>query len=235
MTMDSDESDQEGDQSIEKHKFRTDAHKESADKGNHGKSSLFGSNPWIGLICEFKNRLSLNRAEKIALTIIASVFLALTVWATIWLQQKNRLANDSVVFKLPAKGNHAYLRSCSSYWKTVDNTAGIKRGAIAVPAATITLDDHSPSGALRVYFRDARMNTVGDPITIGFQDGLFSNGKNSIEISASDGFHNRVDFDSYQLGTVGAWRLEVLEASGEMEARANFSLLFTTTISPILR
>ena len=59
--------------------------------------------------------------------------------------------------------------------------------------------------------------------------------KNSIEISASDGFHNRVDFDSYQLGTVGAWRLEVLEASGEMEARANFSLLFTTTISPILR
>lgn len=235
MTMDSDETQQKGDQSIEKHKFRTDTPAESAHQGDSGRPPLFESTPWMSLISELRARLSLNRPEKIALTILALVFLTLAVWGTIWLQQKNQLANEFAAFKLPARGKHATISHCKSYWKKVGDIAGVKRGTIAVPAASITLDSLSSSGALRIYFRDANMNTVGDPITVGFKDGLFANGNNSVEISASDGFHNRVDFDTYQLGTMGAWRLEVLEASGEMETRANFSTLFTTRISPSIR
>ena len=76
---------------------------------------------------------------------------------------------------------------------------------------------------------------MGDPVTMSFQNGIFSNGSHTVEITASDGFHSQVDFDTYQLGTMEAWELEVLEAIGEMEPRANFSLLFKTVISPALR
>ena len=123
----------------------------------------------------------------------------------------------------------------SSYWKRCGDTLGIKIGAVAIPAATITLRKDSSSGALRFYFRDSNMKSVGDPVTMSFQNGTFSNGSHTIEITASDGFHNQVDFNTYQLGATGAWELEVLEAKDEMEPRANFSLLFKTVISPALR
>lgn len=231
MNMDSYDNE---DQSIEKHSFMADAQREPADGRNHGRASFAGLRPWMGLIPAFTNRLSLDRVEKTALTVIALAFLALAVWGSIWLQQKNQLAQGSGVFQLPARGQHATIAHCSSYWKTVGNMTGVKMGAVAIPAATITLDERSSSGALRIYFRDTTMNTVGDPVTVGFNSGQFSNGKSSIEISASDGFHDRVDFDTYQLGTEGAWHLEVLEARGEMEPGANFSILFSTRISPNL-
>ena len=232
MNMDSHDNE---DQSIEKHSFMPDAQREPTDGRDHGEGLLAGLWPWMKLLPAFTKRLSLDRVEKTALAIIALVFLSLAIWGVISLQQKNQLAQSSGFFQLPARGKYARIAHCTSYWKTVDNVTGVKMGAVAIPAASITLDKSSSSGALRVYFRDTGMNTVGDPVTVGFMNGMFSNGKNSIEFSASDGFHDRVDFDTYQLGAEGAWHLEILEARGEMEPRANFSTLFSTRISPNLR
>jgi len=191
--------------------------------------------PWSKLLATIQNKLSLSRPEKIALISIAIIFLGLTVWAGFWLRQKNHLASGNQGIELPSKGAYATISNFSSYWKRCGDTPGIKIGAIAIPAATITLRKDSSSGALRFYFRDSSMKSVGDPVTMSFQNGLFSNGNDTIEITASDGFHNQVDFNTYQLGTTGAWELEVLEAKGDMEPRANFSLLFKTVISPALR
>jgi len=193
------------------------------------------SMPWSKLIATIQNKLSLSRPEKIALISIAIIFLGLAVWAGFWLRQKNHLASGNQGRELPSKGAYATISNFSSYWKRCGDTPGIKIGAIAIPAATITLRKDSSSGALRFYFRDSSMKSVGDPVTMSFQNGLFSNGNDTIEITASDGFHNQVDFNTYQLGTTGAWELEVLEAKGDMEPRANFSLLFKTVISPALR
>lgn len=233
--MDAHDNDREGDHSIEKPASGPDGHSAKAENDDPGRVSYAGLRVWTSLIPEFTIRASLSRAEKTALMVIALAFLALAVWGTSWLEKKNQIARGSVAFKLPVRGKYAIIAHCTSYWKTVGNITGVKMGADVVPATTITLDDRSSSGALRIYFRDTDMNTVGDPVTVGFQRGLFSNGKNSIEISASDGFHNRVDFDTYQLGTEGAWHLEVLEANTDMAPRANFSMLFSTRMSPNLR
>ena len=193
------------------------------------------SMPWSKLLAAIQNKLSLSRPEKIALVSIAIIFLVLAVWAGVWLKQKNHLAGGNQGVELPSKGAYATISNFSSYWKRCGDAPGIKIGAVAIPAATITLRKDSSSGALRFYFRDSSMKNVGDPVTLSFQNGLFSNGSHTIEITASDGFHNQVDFNTYQLGTTGAWELEILEAKGEMEPRANFSILFKAVISPALR
>jgi hypothetical protein len=235
MTMDTQKKDQITDAPVE----ARDSHKsEWLDLGGkHPQNATrrHSSMPWSKLIATIQNKLSLSRPEKIALVSIAVIFLGLAVWAGVWLKQKNQLAIGNQGIEFPSKGAYATISNFSSYWKRCGDTLGIKIGAVAIPAATITLRKDSSSGALRFYFRDSNMKSVGDPVTMSFQNGTFSNGSHTIEITASDGFHNQVDFNTYQLGTTGAWELEVLEAKDEMEPRANFSLLFKTVISPALR
>ena len=182
-----------------------------------------------------QNKLSLNRPEKIALISIALIFIVLTFWAGYWLKQKNQQAESQHLIKSPAKGKYASISDFSSYWKIVDNTPGIKRGAIAIPVVSIELRKRQSSGALRFYFRDSSKQKVGDPVTLSFANGIFPNGLRRVDISASDGFHSMVDFETYQLGDLGAWSIEILESQGEMEPSANFSLLFQAVISPGLR
>lgn len=233
--MDTQKKDQVSDEYFEV----SDSHKgewlDLGDKHRQNATRRRRSIPWSKLITAIQNKLSLSRPEKIALVSIAFIFLCLTVWAGFWLKQKNHLAGGNRDVELPSRGAYATISNFSSYWKRCGDTPGIKIGAVAIPAATITLRKDSSSGALRFYFRDSNKESVGDPVTMSFQNGIFSNGSHTVEITASDGFHSQVDFDTYQLGTMESWELEVLEAIGEMEPRANFSLLFKTVISPALR
>lgn len=178
-------------------------------------------------------KLPLNWQEKIALLSIAVIFLALSIWASFWLKHKNHLATSVELVDFSHKGTYASISQFSSYWKKCHHTPGIKMGAVAVPAATITLGKSASSGALRVYFYDHNGEVAGDPVTLGFQDASFS-GSNKVEITASDGFHDMVDFETYQLGDLGDWRIEILESKGEMEPREKFSPLFHSVISPNL-
>lgn len=202
---------------------------------NHGQATGCDPITWNAMLTKLREHLSLDKAEKIALLIIGIVFIALTLWAGVWLMQKNQLVEGSRQLDLPAEGAHATISGLTSYWKLTNNEMGVKMGAIVVPTTTITLGKHSTSGALRIYFLDANKQRIGDPITISFQDGLFDNASNRVEISATDGFHSRVDFDTYQLGSIGAWSLEVLEAKDEMEPRSSYSALLTAEVSPSLR
>ena len=233
--MDTQNKDQVSDEPVEARDSHEVEWLDLGSKHRQNANRRHSSMPWSKLIALSQNKLFLSRPEKIALVSIAVIFLGLTVWAGFWLKQKNQLASGNQGIELPSKGAYAIISNFSSYWKRCGDTPGIKIGAVAIPAATITLRKDSSSGALRFYFRDSNIKSVGDPVTMSFQNGVFSNGKHKIEITASDGFHNQVDFNTYQLGTTGAWELEVLEAKGEMEPRANFSLLFKTVISPALR
>ncbi|MGB2403428.1 MAG: hypothetical protein ACPIA7_08465 [Akkermansiaceae bacterium] len=177
--------------------------------------------------------LSLDRQEKIALLSIAVIFLALSVWASFWLKHKNHLATTIDLVDYSHKGTYASISQFSSYWKKCHNAPGIKMGAVAVPAATITLGKRASSGALRVYFHDHNGAIVGDPVTLSFQDATFSD-SHMVEITASDGFHDMVDFETYQLGDLGDWHIEILESKGAMEPKEKFSPLFHSVISPDL-
>lgn len=188
----------------------------------------------LKFLASIGNKLSLNKSEKIALLSIAGIFFSLVVWAGFWLKQKNHVAAGDQLVKSSSHGTYATISDFSSYWKKCSDAQGIKRGAVAIPAATIKLSKRSSTGALRFYFLNSKMKSVGDPVTLSFRDGMFSNGADTIEINASDGFHNMVDFETYQLGDLGSWDIEILEAKNEAEPRANFSLLLRSVISPSL-
>ena len=176
------------------------------------------------------NSSSLSRPEKIALTSIASIFLGFVLWACFWLKQKNDTASGAEVLQTSAQGAYATISNFSSYWKRCENTAGINMEAVAVPAATITLAKTTAPGALRIYFRDHNDGIVGDPVTLALGENMIPD-SGRIEITATDGFHNMVDFESYQLGGFNVWRIEILESKGEMEPKENFSPLFQSIIS----
>lgn len=216
-----------------------DAHKgawlDLGPRHSHNATRRHGFTALSQLFTATQSKLSLSKPEKISLLSIALIFLSLGIWAGFWLKQKNHIASGNEVAKLSSKGAYATISHFSSYWQRHTNTPGIKIGAVAIPTATITLRKDSSSGALRLYFLDSKKKSVGDPVTISFQNGMFLNGSDTITITASDGFHNVVDFDTYQLGDLGTWSVEILEAKGEMEPRANFSLLFQSDISPSLR
>ncbi|MCP5534717.1 MAG: hypothetical protein H7A51_00610 [Akkermansiaceae bacterium] len=186
-------------------------------------------------LAEPLKKLSLSSTEKIALSVLAVIFLGLTMWGIIWLKQKNNDATLAETLDLPIAGEYATVSGFVTYWKAPGDTPGIKLGAVVVPAARITLGDGSSSGTLRIYFSDASKNSIGDPITINFKDGKFADGTDTIEVSASDGFHLKGDFHAYQMDRSLAWDVEVLEAENSMASRANFKRLFNTKVAPTMR
>ncbi|MBT8043742.1 MAG: hypothetical protein KJO79_02225, partial [Verrucomicrobiae bacterium] len=186
------------------------------------------------LVEPFK-KLGLKPAEKITLSAIALLFIGMTVWGIIWLKQKNNDAVAKDELELPVEGQFATITEFESFWQSPGDSPGIKLGAVVVPAANITLGEGSSSGALRVYFRNSKKDSIGDPITIAFKDGTFSNDSKSIEVSATDGFHLKGDFHAYQMDSSMAWEVEVLEAENSMVAGSGFKSIIKTTLSPAMR
>lgn len=179
-------------------------------------------------------KLSLSMTEKIALSAVAAIFIGLLIYSYSWLQGKN---NESVVEELqfPIKGEYATISDFSTYWKTPGKAPGIKLGAEVVPAANITLDDNSSSGALRIFFRNATNDRIGDTITVKFTDGKFANGSNTINVSASDGFHLKGDFHAYQMDNSLAWTVYVLEAASSSASGADYKELIKTSVAPVMQ
>lgn len=174
----------------------------------------------------------LSGLEKTALSFIAILLLGLAIWGYIFLLQKNTAASDEATLSLPAKGEYAVISKFSTIWITPKNSSGVKLGVTVVPSATITLGEGSSSGALRVYFWNAQKTSIGDPITISFSDGKFSNGSETIEVSASDGFHMEGDFHAYQMDPNLAWKAQILEAASNTARGSDFKELFTTKVEP---
>jgi len=189
----------------------------------------------IGALAEPLKKLSLSSTEKIALSAIAAIFIGLTIYGYIWLRGKNNDAVTADTLELPVEGKHATITEFSTFWKSPGKAPGIKLGAVVVPAASITLSDDSNSGALRIYFRNATQDSIGDPITISFQNGKFENGTNTIEVSASDGFHLKGDFHAYQMDSSLAWKVDVLEAGSSSATGSGYTILFDTPVAPTMR
>ena len=184
---------------------------------------------------EARTKLSLNSTEKITLAAMAALFLGLAVWGYVWLRGKNEDANTKAALELPVTGKHATITEFGTFWKPAGKAPGIKLGAVVVPAASITLGKESESGALRIFFRNAAGESIGDTITIRFTSGKFENGKESIEVSASDGFHLKGDFHAYQMDESLAWKVHVLEADSDSGAGSSYQKLLETQVEPKMR
>ncbi len=186
-------------------------------------------------LAEPLKKLGLKPVEKIALSLIALLFVGMTVWGIVWLKRKNNIAKTDNELTFPIAGSYATVDAFSTYWKAPGDTPGTKLGAVIVPAASLTLGDGSSSGVLRIFFRNTSKESVGDPITITFSGGVFTNGGKNIEVSATDGFHFKGNFHAYQMDDSQAWEVEVLEAENASVPRSGFKTIINTTMSPTLR
>ncbi len=176
-------------------------------------------------------KLSLNKTEKIALAAVAAVMIGLLVWGCIWLSGKNKIANTRETVDLPVAGKHATVSGLSTFWITPKSGPGVNLNAVVVPSVTITLDEEaSGSGALRLYFQNADKNSIGDPITLSFESGKFPNDSNTIEVSASDGFHQEGQFHAYQVDDATPWRVLILEAPSVDSAGSEFENLVNAPV-----
>lgn len=183
---------------------------------------------------ELIKKAGLSTAEKIALAAFALMFAGLAIWGYVFLHAQNNLGKTEAGLKLPIKGDYATISGFNTFWQAAGDSTGVRLGAQVVPAASITLSDESSgSGAFRVYFRNADKNSVGDPITIPFEDGKFSNGEKSIKVSASDGFHQEGDFNAYVLDRALAWRVQLLEAGSATASGSDFEEVLETIVEPV--
>ena len=158
-------------------------------------------------------KYSLNAIEKITLASLAAVMIGLLVWSCIWLSDRNKIANTREKVELPIVGQQATITALSTFWITSKNGQGVNLEAVVLPAVTITLDETaSKNGILRLFFKNADDKSIGDPVSLSFKNGKFSNDSNTIEVSASDGFHQEGQFHAYQVDEAKPWRVLVLEA-----------------------
>ena len=175
---------------------------------------------------------TLHYIEKIVLGALAAVLIALTIWACMWLNGKNKLADTQETIQLPAVGQYATISALSTIWISPEKKPGVNQNAVIVPSAKITLDENASSqGALRLYFKNADKTSIGDTITLPFKNGKFSNGSNTIEITASDGFHLEGQFYAYQVDHTAPWRLLILEASDASQSGSQFKTLLNAPVS----
>lgn len=179
-------------------------------------------------------KVSLSLIEKVSLGLIAISLLGLAVWGYMFLYKQNNLSNLETKLDLPVEGKFATISDFKTFWQNPEGLTGIKLGARIIPTASITLSEgENHSGAFRVYFINAKEESVGDTITITFDQGKFDNGKNIIEVSATDGFHREADFNGYILDESLAWRVRVLEADSVNASGSDFKQLLETTVDPI--
>ena len=180
------------------------------------------------------NKAGISTMEKVALSVIAIIFLGLGIWGYSFLHKQNNLGKNEVALDFPIKGQYATLSGFSTFWQTPKDRTGIKLEAQIIPAASITLaDDSNTSGALRIYFYNKEKESIGDPITLPFNNGQFPNGEKNIEITATDGFHQEGDFNAYVLDHSLAWRVEVLEASNADASGSEFEQIIETIVEPL--
>lgn len=183
----------------------------------------------------------LSIVEKASLGVVALCLLGLAVYGYIWLYNKNQTEQTSKL-TFPVTGDHVSIADFSTYWTTAKSSHEIKIGAAVLPAAQITLDDSTTSGALRLYFRNVENVIVGDPITLTIRDGVFSDtAKSNITVSdngrtativASDGFHQEGDYSAYVLDKTLAWKVFVFEAGDANASGSAFQEIIETKVDP---
>ena len=183
---------------------------------------------------ELIQKSNLNGIEKIALSVVAVLFLGIAIWGYAFLKKQNNLGIKDKALNFPIEGKHSTISDLKTFWLGAEGRSGVKLGALVIPATTITLaDDCNTSGTLRVYFYNSDQDSVGDPITVNFNSGQFENGEKSIELSASDGFHQEGDYNSYGVDPDLSWRVHVLEASSDDVSSSGFEKLLETSVKPI--
>ena len=148
------------------------------------------------------------------------------------------LTDDTWASNIPVEGEFAAIKSVETWWSEPVTQA--KLGIKLVPCLTITLDDKTKSGALRVIFysdedglEEDSKRARGDPFPLEFSNGKFSNGKSSITIQGTDGFESMAEFYAYRSQMKNRWTVVIKEGPSINIRSADFADLGHAPIDPI--
>lgn len=174
----------------------------------------------------------LTAVEKISMILI---FASLAVTATLAvIHFSKEIPVDSEISKkvsLPVEGKMISVSAVETYWRS-PNTQGenadiVRTGVKLIPVVKIQAS--GKSGAIRIFFRDSDGSLVGDSTT------LTISGKQSLTISATDGFTDMGMHASYRTGENARWMIQVLEGPSIDAPIEKFKTLFETEISTDIR
>ncbi|HEY1121513.1 MAG TPA: hypothetical protein VGE67_07920, partial [Haloferula sp.] len=184
-------------------------------------------------------RPRLNRQEVIGIATFAVVALIASVWMLTRFFTLLTFTRDSDSRPdYPLKGELVQIASGSTFWRepvrTGENRDVAKREVIMIPVLELSLDpEKSGGGSLRVIFRNAEGEPVGDPITRSFGAGRFEgSGNASSSFAATDGFTAEGEFQAYRTGKGKLWTADVLEGPPGGTPASAFKKLSSIPIFP---
>lgn len=174
----------------------------------------------------------LSKVEKIA---ISCLFAALALMATLALIHfSNRIPTRPLVaveIDYPVKGEIVEITAASTHWRIPvtggENADVVRRSTQLIPVLKLKLS--SPSGAVRIFFRNEDGVLIGDGITRTIK------GSSELAIAATAGFTDIGMHTAYRTGDSKPWVVQIFEAPYANAPREKFRKLLEKNISPSIR
>lgn len=173
--------------------------------------------------------LSLSKVERIGLWTLGAILLI--GGGAVFFNTIHRLPTGAERLKaddFPVKGRHVTILSAETFWRPPitggSNPETFRRGTQLLPV--INLTSSGGPAAVRVFFRDQDGVVTGDAVTRMIKPGV------PLQVAATAGFEDVGMHAAYRTGQTKPWTIEVLEATSETAANADFRKLFDINISP---
>jgi hypothetical protein len=169
-------------------------------------------------------RAKLTAVEKgglvflVALLLLAAVAFVIASWKRLPANPTLAEATD-----FPVKGKIVTVNQVATFWRVPTEQDHVRRETKMIPVITLEVEG-GPAG-LRVFFRNAQNEVVGDSVTRTAQSG-------TLEFAATSGFEADGMHAAYRTGEGKPWKVEVFEAPSADSPRQEFHKLFETPISP---
>jgi len=153
-----------------------------------------------------------------ALLLLAAVAFVIASWKRLPTNPTLAEATD-----FPVKGNIVTVKQVATFWRVPTEQDRVRRETKMIPVVMLEIEG-GPAG-LRVFFRNAQNEVVGDSVTRTAQSG-------TLEFAATSGFEADGMLAAYRTNESKPWKVEVFEARSADSPRQEFHKLFETPISP---
>ncbi len=152
------------------------------------------------------------------LLILAAVAFVIASWQRLPANPTRAEAAD-----FPVKGKIVTINQATTFWRVPTEQDRVRRETKMIPVLSLEVEG-GPAG-LRIFFRNAQNEVVGDSVTRTVQAGTF-------EFAATSGFEADGMHAAYRTGESEPWKVEVFEAPTADSPRQEFHKLLEVPISP---
>jgi hypothetical protein len=179
--------------------------------------------PAMEPVAESAGSFPLGKGEKTVLALLALLLLAAAIAFVVI--SADRLPSDQSLSSktdFPLKGERVGVQQVTTFWRPPGERDTARRDTKLLPVLVV----HTEGGpaALRVFFRSAQGEVIGDPVTRSVSSG-------ETEFAATAGFDTDGMLAAYRTGESKPWKIEVYEAASVDSPRQQFKKLFEIPIS----